>query len=322
MFFMNFIEELGTIALGSRVKNLGELLMKDVSRIYKELDMDFEPRWFTFFQLVLSKPGIAVTEIARELNQTHPAAVQVINSLENKKLVRTKKDKTDQRRRLVSLTKKGKDLAEELKPVWEAVHQSAREILAESDPEFINHIEKVEKALMKKNTYDRIREKLHKDILSTIEFIPFDKKHKKDFRELNEEWLRSYLEISAHDRRVLSDPFKEVIGNHGHIFMMLSDGKVIGTFTLQKINDLDCELSKFTVKKAFRGMKLGEKMMSHTIEEATRLGYKTIVLHSHHKLKEATKLYDKLGFKTISGHPGLIDKSGRHSLVMQFIIHQ
>ncbi len=126
---MNFIEELGTMALGSRVKNLSEMLMKDVSRIYKEMDLDFEPRWFTFFQLVLRNPGITVTEIARELNQTHPAAVQVINSLEKKKLVRTKKDKTDQRKRLVSLTKKGKDLSEELEAVWEAVHQSAREIL-------------------------------------------------------------------------------------------------------------------------------------------------------------------------------------------------
>jgi DNA-binding MarR family transcriptional regulator/ribosomal protein S18 acetylase RimI-like enzyme len=319
---MNFIEELGTMALGSRVKILSEMLMKDVSRIYKEMDLDFEPRWFTFFQLVLRNPGITVTEIARELNQTHPAAVQVINSLVKKKLVRTKKDKTDQRKRLVSLTKKGKDLSEELEAVWEAVHQSAREILKESDPKFIEHIARVEKALKKKNTYDRIRGKLQKGILGTIEFIPYDNKYNKEFRELNEDWLRTYLDISDHDKHILTKPEKEIIAKNGHLFLMTSGSRIIGTYALQKINDSDCELSKFTVKKAYRGMKLGEKMMAHAIEEATRLGYKTIVLHSHHKLKEATNLYSKLGFKTISGHPGLIDKSGRCSLVMKLNIHQ
>ena len=52
---MDFIEELGTLALGTRIKNLGELLMKDMSRIYKEQGVDFEPRWFTLFQLIMKK---------------------------------------------------------------------------------------------------------------------------------------------------------------------------------------------------------------------------------------------------------------------------
>ena len=50
---MNFIKELGPLALGTRIKNLSELLMKDMARVYKEYGVDFEPRWFTLFQLIL-----------------------------------------------------------------------------------------------------------------------------------------------------------------------------------------------------------------------------------------------------------------------------
>jgi hypothetical protein len=52
---MDFIEELGTLAIGTRLKNLSELMMKDLARVYKDQDVDFEPRWFTFFQLILRK---------------------------------------------------------------------------------------------------------------------------------------------------------------------------------------------------------------------------------------------------------------------------
>jgi len=60
---MDFIEALGSVALGSRIKNLSELLMKDVSNIYKDQGIDFEPRWFTLFQLLLKRKEVQVTEI-------------------------------------------------------------------------------------------------------------------------------------------------------------------------------------------------------------------------------------------------------------------
>ena len=289
---MDFIEELGTLALGTRIKNLSELLMRDVSRIYKDQNVDFEPRWFTLFQLMLRKTEIPVTEIARELNQTHPAVVQVVNSLEKKRLITTRKDKADQRKRLVRLTKKGKKLAEDLVPVWEAIHEAAREILAESAPNLLDNIAKVEKALKQKSTYQRIKAKL----INEIEFIAFEGKYMNDFRLLNEDWLRTYLEVSDHDRHILSDPVKEIINKNGKIYLLMSEGKVIGTYALQ--------------------------MLKHAIEKARKLGCNSIVLYTHNKLKEASRLYSKMGFEVIQDHHGLTDKTGRCSQMMQLTINQ
>lgn len=319
---MNFIEELGLLAIGSRIKNLSELMMRDVSKIYREYNVDFEPRWFTFFQLILSRKEVSVTEIATELNQTHPAAVQVINVLEKKKLIISRKDKTDQRKRLVSLSKKGKKLAEELQPLWKMVRKASEEILNESDPGFLDRISELEQALMRKSTYERIRDGLEESFLKEIGIVGFDKKYLADFKLLNEDWLNSFLEVSPHDKEILSDPIKKIIRKNGEIYFMLYKGEVIGTYALQDLGEGYCELSKFTIKKKYRSRKLGQRLMGHAVEEAERLGCKSILLHTHHDLKEATQLYLKAGFNEIEGHGLMKDLSGRCSMTMKLIINQ
>jgi DNA-binding MarR family transcriptional regulator/N-acetylglutamate synthase-like GNAT family acetyltransferase len=317
---MRFINELGTLALGSRIKNLSESMLRDMARVYKEQDIDFEPRWFTFFQLVLQKKEITVTQIARELNQTHPAIVQVINILEKKKLIITKKEKTDNRKRLVKLSNKGKQLAEELAPLWEIVQKVADDILIESAPDLLDKISEVEKTLRDKSTYQRIKEKIVQKAIVKLEFKEYEKEHLEDFQQLNEDWLNSYLELSEHDIIILSDPYNEIKKKGGNIFLLVSEEKVIGTYALQRINAKVCELSKFTIKKNFRGWKLGERLLEHAIEKAKNLNYESILLITHPKLIEATQLYRKTGFEVIPDHPELTDKTGRCSLYMQLVL--
>ncbi|MCD4698533.1 MAG: bifunctional helix-turn-helix transcriptional regulator/GNAT family N-acetyltransferase [Bacteroidales bacterium] len=317
---MGFIEELGSLALGSRIKNLSDSLLKDMTKVYKEQNVDFEPRWFTFFQLLLINDEITVTQIARELNQSHPAVVQVVNVLEKKKLVITKKDNIDNRKRLIKLSNKGKRLAEKLAPLWELVQAVANEILNESTPDLLSKISAVEKTLQHKSTYQRIIEKIRERTIDEIEFVKYDEKYLKDFQQLNEDWLNYYLELSDHDIKILSDPYNEIIKNEGNIFFLISENKVIGTYALQRLNAKVCELSKFTIKKEFRGWKLGALMMDHAIEIAKNLKYESIVLLTHSKLKEATKLYRKTGFEVIKKHPDLTDETGRCSIYMQLIL--
>jgi len=102
----------------------------------------------------------------------------------------------------------------------------------------------------------------------------------------------------------------------------MSGDKVIGTYALQKISDQACELSKFTILEEFRGRKLGERMLEHAIENVKSLKCNSIVLFTHHELKEASRLYSKMGFEVIQEHPGLTDKTGRCSQMMQLIINQ
>ena len=40
------MRDLGGLALGSRLKRLSDRLYRGVARIYRELDVEMEPRWF------------------------------------------------------------------------------------------------------------------------------------------------------------------------------------------------------------------------------------------------------------------------------------
>lgn len=316
---MDFIEELGTLALGTRIKNLGELLMKDMARIYKEQGVDFEPRWFTFFQLIMQKKEVSVTAIARDLKQTHPAVVQVISMLEKKGLVITTKDKGDKRKRLVRLSTKGKKLAEELEPVWLKVKEAAMELLMESEPGLLNNIASLERALQNKGMYDRIYEKIYEDF--NIKMVGSNTDYMASFRKLNEDWLRQYLEISDHDRQVLADPAGQILNKGGRIYCMLLQNEVVGTYALQQVNADEWELSKFTVKKDFRGRKLGKRLLQHALQQAAILDARHLLLFTHPLLTEATDLYRNAGFREIEEHPEMHDPTGRCSILMKRSIH-
>jgi len=319
---MNFIEELGTLALGSRIKNLSELLIRDMAKVYKDHNVNFEPRWFTFFQLMLHRKEVSVTEIARELNQTHPAAVQVIKVLEKKKLIFSRKDDSDHRRRLVSLSRKGKTLAADLELLWREVQITAEDLLTESAPDLLDQIAEVEKALTHKTIYQRINDRLAQSLIEELKFVAFEDKYLEDFKELNEDWLKTYLEITDYDKQILSDPIKKIIQKDGKICLLVSRDEVIGTFALQKISDQTCELSKFTIKRKYRGRKLGQRMIEHAVGEAKIMGFHSILLFTHHKLEEATQLYYKMGFKDVKDQSDLVDKTGRCSMKLKLTINQ
>lgn len=152
----NIIEELGSLALATRLKNLSERLAKDVAQIYKESSFDFEPRWFTLFHALKNGEEMAVTELATMLNQTHPAVNQVANKLVKEGLAEERKDEVDQRKRLIKLSEKGHALATKMEPVWKKVRVANDQLLAEST-DLLAALAKVEAALDEKSIYDRVK---------------------------------------------------------------------------------------------------------------------------------------------------------------------
>ena len=80
-------------------------------------------------------------------------------------------------------------------------------------------------------------------------------------------------------------------------YCLLDDEKVIGTVGLKKIDEHTVELKALYLDKAYRGQHLGSRLVNVAIDEARKLGYKSIVLDSMSKYKEALRLYEKCGFK-------------------------
>jgi DNA-binding MarR family transcriptional regulator/N-acetylglutamate synthase-like GNAT family acetyltransferase len=293
---MDLIKQLGSLALASRLKRLSDRLMRDGFSIYREQGLDFEPRWFTVFYLLSQKSPLSVTQIAHQLRVTHPAVNQVAGMMEKAGLIVSKKDRTDERRRLLSLSPSGKAMLSRLKPVWNDFRQSADELLAESGVDLMKALDKIEKSLDHAETYDRIRTRIKKRQLKEVEIIDYQPKYEKYFKKFNLEWLKKYFTVEPLDEKMLSHPKEEIIRGGGHIFFARLDGKIVGTAALIRHDKSTYELAKMAVTEKARGRQVGKKLALAAIEKAKSLGARTILLNTSSKLTVANNLYRQLGF--------------------------
>lgn len=125
---MNVIDELGILALSTRLQRLSEQLRKDGALLYKTYEIDFEPKWFPVIYTLHHKQPLGVVELATEIGYTHPSTISLLKELEKQKLIRSKKDKKDERKRLVQLTAKGEELIAKMQPVWQLMTRILSEV--------------------------------------------------------------------------------------------------------------------------------------------------------------------------------------------------
>jgi DNA-binding MarR family transcriptional regulator/N-acetylglutamate synthase-like GNAT family acetyltransferase len=296
---MDLVAELGGLALGSRMKRLSTELLRDVNNIYSYVGVKFESSWFTTFYAIYQDSPLAITEIAKRLSISHAAVNQVCKALLKEGLIAEAKDKNDERRRLVRLTQKGKDLAEKLKDTWEIINETASEIILESSFDILGAIREFEKSITHKSASERAIEKIKAKQLDEVEIIDYEPKYAKYFAQLNYEWLEKYYEIEDIDRRVLDHSQKEIINKGGYIFFAKYNGEIVGTVALMKFNDEIYELTKMAVTKKYQGKQIGKKLMIAALNFAKKADIKIVYLESDTKLVPAVNMYSKMGFVSV-----------------------
>lgn len=159
---MDLISELAELALATRLKRLSERLAHDVNKIYKELDLNFESKWFLVLELLSRRKILSIVDIADELKLTHPAIVQFADQMLKAKLITAHKDDKDGRKRMVSLSSNGKKLLQQLAPVLEIVRAENERWLKEADNNLLLTLAQLEKSLDEKNMYDRIKSQMER----------------------------------------------------------------------------------------------------------------------------------------------------------------
>jgi DNA-binding MarR family transcriptional regulator len=125
---MNIIDQAGILAISTRLQRLSEQLRKDALEIYKAHGIHFEPKYFPVIYALHMKEVLSVVEIAGEIGYSHPSTISLLEDLEKQKLIRSKRDKRDERKRLIQLTEKGRRLVEKMKPVWELMTEAITDL--------------------------------------------------------------------------------------------------------------------------------------------------------------------------------------------------
>jgi len=153
---MNVIDESGILAISTRLQRLSEQIRKDGFLVYKENGINFEPKWFPVIYTLHLKPVLSVVELANEIGYTHPSTITLLKELEKEKLIRSKKDKHDERKRLLQLSEKGKKLVEQMQPVWGIIIAAITE-LTDTQNNLMKAIVEVEQQLQQKSFFERAK---------------------------------------------------------------------------------------------------------------------------------------------------------------------
>ncbi|MEX0941395.1 MAG: helix-turn-helix domain-containing GNAT family N-acetyltransferase [Pseudomonadales bacterium] len=294
---MDVLRELGPLALGSRLKRLSDRLMQDGIRVYRESGLSFEPRWFPVYYYLSHMGPSAVTDVARGLGITHPSVNQVAKEMIAANLVSAYKDPKDKRKRVLALTKVGKSLLPELEVVWRDIASALRELLEETQVDFLGYVETLERALDDRGFHSRFLER-YQPAADEIEILAFSGEYQSDFKAINEAWILEYFEMEPADQKMLDDPQAVVIDSGGEILFArdIATGNIVGTAALINHGNGLGELAKMGVRADARGRGIGKLIGRASIARARELGFNCLYLETSSRLAAALGLYRQLGF--------------------------
>lgn len=293
---MKLINSLGEVALGSRFKMLSDSLYNSVDSVYKSLDINFQSRWFLFIHLLHKNRCMGITELAKEIEQSHSAVSQTSNILLKKGLIKSSKDKNDERRRLLSLSDEGEILYIKLVPIFEAIKKSMTQIILNSNSDVMKGIEKFETQLIKTPFHEEIIKRLDVSDTTEVEIVEYTNEFKTEFKRLNIEWLQKFFYVEEFDNEVLSNPEKYILNEGGFIYYAKYNSEIVGTCALMKDKNNTWELTKMAVSEKYQGLRMGEKLARAVINKFLSFNSGTLFLETNSKLIPAIKLYEKLGF--------------------------
>ncbi|HWB90965.1 MAG TPA: MarR family transcriptional regulator [Puia sp.] len=156
---MNIIDRSGLLAIATRLQRLSDQFRRDGALIYKDQDIEFEPRWFPVIYTLHQKPELSVVELAAEIGYAHPSTITLLKELEQEKLIRSRKDRADQRKRLLILTDRGKQLVTRMQPTWKAMTAAIAE-LTDTRNNLMKAIEEVEEKFQERSFFSRVKGKI------------------------------------------------------------------------------------------------------------------------------------------------------------------
>ncbi|WP_160138299.1 MarR family winged helix-turn-helix transcriptional regulator [Chryseobacterium sp. c4a] len=159
----DFIKELGYKALDSRLKRISDRMAHDVRKFYKEFGIDVEPNWYLVFMLLQQRGVISITDIAEPLGYSHPSVVIIVKKMTEKGYLIIKKDATDKRKQMISLSPKAIEMLPQLEQIWDSCEKSILQLLSE-DLSIFSYLDAIDQELKEESFHNRFKKEYLKSI--------------------------------------------------------------------------------------------------------------------------------------------------------------
>lgn len=298
---MDFIKDLGLLALGSRLRRMSDRIMASGIVLYRHAGFEFEPTWFPVFRVLADRGELSVGECAHHLGLTHAAVSQMARKLVSRGLVTASRDVQDERRKVLSLSAKGQQLLPQLAELWDDIEACIADAVEYSGVDILAALEGLESAMAVSSLSDRVAERRRQRQLDVVQIVELDEALAPEFKRLNYEWLEKYFRVEPIDVEVLSHP-EAIVNDGGAVLFALSGGDTVGTVALMRDGD-EVELIKMAVTESWQGKGIGAKLLLAAIDRARDMGLDALFLITNSSLTPAVHLYRKHGFRVVQSEP-------------------
>jgi len=306
---MDFYRKTGKMALGSRLRRLSELLTDQAAEVYSLYRVNIQPKWFPVFYVLSSGDEKTISQIAREIGQSHPSVSVIVKEMKKHGVLTKGDNQTDKRENYVKLTEKGFEINGRIQAQYTDVESAIEKAIAETQSDLWKAIEEWEFILNKKSLLKRVGDEKKLREGKHVTIVDYEPGYKQAFKELNEQWITRYFKMEASDYKYLDYPEENILDQNGVILFALAGGKPVGTCALVETGEQVFELAKMAVADEAKGKGIGYLLGQAAVERARALGAKKLFLESNTRLDPAISLYQKLGFRRIFGQPSPYERS-------------
>ena len=152
----DFVESLGALTLDHRFKRMMHRLLGEADEIYRALGLPIKSRWCSTLLLLEEEGGLTVGEVAERIRLSHPAIVQILDDMANTGLVSKTQDPTDGRRRILSLSAKGRRWMPKLHAVWDEMTRAQERAFAATGIDMLAALDAANAELDRKSIAERV----------------------------------------------------------------------------------------------------------------------------------------------------------------------
>jgi DNA-binding MarR family transcriptional regulator len=145
------VRAFGFLTLGSRLKRIGERLQADAQRIMDEMGVPLQASQYPLLAAIDRLGPLTIGELAEAVGITQPGVTRVVAQLVQRGLLDAAQARDDQRRKVISLTRKGKRLVEVGKrEVWPRIDAAVANLCDDLSGPLLKQLASIEDELAAK----------------------------------------------------------------------------------------------------------------------------------------------------------------------------
>lgn len=129
-----------------------------------------------------------------------------------------------------------------------------------------------------------------------MKIVPYEKKYKNIFIEMNKQWISNMFVIEKEDLDVLNN-IEQTIEAGGQIFFAIDDNdEVMACCMIAPLPNGEWEIEKFCARGMYTGTGAGTACLKACIDYAKERHIEKLVIVTNTKCEQAIRLYRKFGF--------------------------